>query len=154
MAYQWAVHQLGPHKALALIGFQHSFIKSFGALLSKTFSILFMPSSTQVLSLNLLTKPSLLLFLMLTFLKMFLTLDLLAFAMSFTKSSQKFRSYIKTFHGYAHNTLPKCFHTSRNIIDNILLALEIFDTLRKKNGRKKGYGALKIDMCNAYDRVN
>ena len=42
----------------------------------------------------------------------------------------------------------------RNITDNILLAHEIFDTLRKKKGRKKGYGALKIDMSKAYDRVN
>lgn len=41
-----------------------------------------------------------------------------------------------------------------NITNNILLAHEIFDSLRKKKGRKKGYGTLKIDMCKAYDRVN
>ena len=46
------------------------------------------------------------------------------------------------------------FIQGRNITNNILLAYEIFDTLRKKKGRKKGYGALKIDMCKAYDRVN
>ena len=46
------------------------------------------------------------------------------------------------------------FIQGRNITNNILLAHEIFDTLRKKKGRKKGYGALKIDMCKAYDRVN
>lgn len=39
-------------------------------------------------------------------------------------------------------------------IDNILLAHEIFDILRKKKGKKKGFGALKIAMCKAYDRVN
>ena len=46
------------------------------------------------------------------------------------------------------------FIQGRNITDNILLAQEIFDFLRKKKGRKKGYGPLKIDMCKAYDRVN
>ena len=46
------------------------------------------------------------------------------------------------------------FIQGRNITNNILLAHEIFDTLRKKKGRNKGYGALKIDMCKAYDRVN
>ena len=46
------------------------------------------------------------------------------------------------------------FIQGRSIIDNILLAHEIFDTLKKKKGRKKGFGALKIDMCKAYDRVN
>lgn len=34
-----------------------------------------------------------------------------------------------------------------SIIHNILLAHEIFDTLKKKNGKKKGFEALKIDMC-------
>lgn len=46
------------------------------------------------------------------------------------------------------------FIQGRSIIDNILLAHEIFDSFRKKKGRKKGYRALKIDMCKAYDRVN
>lgn len=35
-----------------------------------------------------------------------------------------------------------------------MLAHEIFDTLRKKKWRKKGYGALKFDMSKAYDKVN
>ena len=26
--------------------------------------------------------------------------------------------------------------------------------MKKKKGRKKGYGALKIDICKAYDRVS
>ena len=46
------------------------------------------------------------------------------------------------------------FVQGRNVTDNILLANEIFDILRKKKGRKKGFGALKIDMCKAYDGVN
>lgn len=46
------------------------------------------------------------------------------------------------------------FIQGRNIIDNILLAHEIFDILRKKKNQKKGYDALKIDMSKAYDRVN
>ena len=38
------------------------------------------------------------------------------------------------------------FIKGRNISDNILLAYEIMDTLRKKKGRKYSFGALKIDM--------
>ena len=46
------------------------------------------------------------------------------------------------------------FIQGRNISDNILLAHEIMDTMGEKMGRKKGYGALKVDMCKAYDRVS
>lgn len=46
------------------------------------------------------------------------------------------------------------FIQGRNITNNILLAHEIFDTLWKKKGRKKRYGALKIYMSKAYDKVN
>ena len=46
------------------------------------------------------------------------------------------------------------FIQGRSITDNILLAHEIFDTLKKKKGRKKGFGVLKIDMNKAYDRVS
>ena len=42
----------------------------------------------------------------------------------------------------------------RSISDNILIAHEIMDILRKKNGRKGSFGALKIDMKKAYDRVS
>lgn len=44
------------------------------------------------------------------------------------------------------------FIKGRIITDNILLAHEIYDTLKKKKGKKKGYGSLKIDMSKAYDR--
>ena len=46
------------------------------------------------------------------------------------------------------------FIQGRNISDNILLAHEIMDTMGEKMGRKKGYGALKVDMCKAYDKVS
>ena len=46
------------------------------------------------------------------------------------------------------------FIQGRNISDNILLAHEILNVLRKKKGRKFNFGALKIDMSKAYDKVN
>lgn len=46
------------------------------------------------------------------------------------------------------------FIQGRNISDNIFLAHEIMDALRKKKGRKYNFGALKIDMSKAYDRVD
>lgn len=39
------------------------------------------------------------------------------------------------------------FIQGRSITDNILLAHEIIYFMKKKRGRKKGYGALKIDIC-------
>ena len=47
------------------------------------------------------------------------------------------------------NAFIKC----RSIFDNILIAHEIMDIPRKKKGRKNSFGALKIDMKKAYDRV-
>lgn len=46
------------------------------------------------------------------------------------------------------------FIKGRNITDNILIALEIFGILRKIKRKKKFYGALKIDMTKAYDRID
>ena len=46
------------------------------------------------------------------------------------------------------------FIQGRNIFDNILLTHEIMDTLKKKKGKKFSFGALKIDMSKAYDKVN
>ena len=45
------------------------------------------------------------------------------------------------------------FIQGRNISDNILLAHEIMDGLRKKRGKKYSFGALKIDMSKTYDKV-
>ena len=45
------------------------------------------------------------------------------------------------------------FIKRRSISDNILIAHVIMNILRKKKGRKNSFGALKIDMKKAYDRV-
>lgn len=46
------------------------------------------------------------------------------------------------------------FIKGRNITDNILIANEILNALRKKKGKKTSFGVLKIDMSKAYDRVD
>ena len=46
------------------------------------------------------------------------------------------------------------FKKGRSISNNILIAHEIMDILRKKKGRNGSFGALKIDMKKAYDRVS
>ena len=46
------------------------------------------------------------------------------------------------------------FMRGRNISNNILIVHEIFDYLGKKKGRKHCFGALKVDMSKAYDRVD
>lgn len=63
-------------------------------------------------------------------------------------------SRLKTIMDNLIISYQNAFIQGRNITDNILIAHEIFDTLRKKKIRKKGCGALKIDMCKAYDKVS
>ena len=46
------------------------------------------------------------------------------------------------------------FIKGRNISENILLAHEIIDVVRKQRGRIDRFGVLKIDMSKAYNRVN
>lgn len=46
------------------------------------------------------------------------------------------------------------FIKGRSITDNILIEHEIFDIMGKKKGRKGCFGALKIDMSKAYDRLD
>lgn len=46
------------------------------------------------------------------------------------------------------------FIKGRSITDNILIAHEIFDIMGKKKGRKGFFGALKIDISKAYDRLD
>ena len=51
-------------------------------------------------------------------------------------------------------SFQNAFILGRNIANNILIAHEIFGYLDKKRGKKKCFGALKIDMTKAYDRVD
>lgn len=53
-----------------------------------------------------------------------------------------------------YKIISKILVRGRNISDNILIAHELFDMLRKMEKRKKFYGALKIDISKAYDRVD
>ena len=55
---------------------------------------------------------------------------------------------------YLISPFQNAFIQGRNISNNILLAHEIMDIVRKKKFKKKGYGALKVDMCKTYDRVS
>uniref|UniRef100_A0A7N2MW51 Reverse transcriptase n=1 Tax=Quercus lobata TaxID=97700 RepID=A0A7N2MW51_QUELO len=52
------------------------------------------------------------------------------------------------------NPKENAFTKGRNITDNILLAHEIIDVVRKKRGKRDSFGVLKISMSKAYDRVN
>lgn len=53
-----------------------------------------------------------------------------------------------------YKIISKILVRGRSISDNILIAHELFDMLRKMEKRKKFYGALKIDISKAYDRVD
>lgn len=46
------------------------------------------------------------------------------------------------------------FIQGKNISDNILIAHEILDILRRKKGRKNSFGVLKIDISKACDKVD
>ena len=61
---------------------------------------------------------------------------------------------LKPLMNYLISPFQNAFIQGRNISNNILLAHEIMDIVRKKKFKKKGYGALKVDMCKTYDRVS
>ena len=47
----------------------------------------------------------------------------------------------------------KCFCANRLIIDNALIAFEIFHYMRKNKIGNVGVASLKLDMAKAYDRI-
>ncbi|KAA3483296.1 reverse transcriptase [Gossypium australe] len=51
------------------------------------------------------------------------------------------------------NEAQSAFVPGKMIIDNVLIAYEMFHALKKKKARKKGSIALKLDMSKAYDGV-
>ena len=53
---------------------------------------------------------------------------------------------LKPFMDNLISPFQNVFLKGRNISDNILIAHEIIDVLRKKKGRKNSFGALKIEM--------
>ena len=61
---------------------------------------------------------------------------------------------LKPFMDHLITPYQNAFIRGRNILDNIMIAHEIFDIMGKKKGRKNCFGALKIDMSKAYDRVD
>ena len=63
-------------------------------------------------------------------------------------------NHLKPFMDSLITPFQNAFIKGRNIFDNILLAHGIFYFLRKRKRRKKFYGALKINMTKAYDRVD
>lgn len=42
---------------------------------------------------------------------------------------------------------------NRNNSDNVIVAQEVFHSMRKRRGRAKGWMAIKIDLEKAYDRL-
>ena len=61
---------------------------------------------------------------------------------------------LKPFMDSLISPFQNAFKKGRSISNNILIAHEIMDILRKKKGRNDSFGALKIDMKKAYDRVS
>lgn len=61
---------------------------------------------------------------------------------------------LKPFMDSLRTHFQNAFIRGRNITNNILIAHEIFNILWKMKRRKMFYGALKIDISKAYDRVD
>ena len=71
-----------------------------------------------------------------------------------------FKIIRKTIANRLKHILPNIIHESqstfvpdRQILDNALLALEIFHAMKNRKKGSKGIFALKLDMSKAYDRV-
>ena len=52
-----------------------------------------------------------------------------------------------------HET-QSAFVPGRQILDNALLALEIFHSMKLRKKSKRGFFALKLDMAKAFDRID
>ena len=61
---------------------------------------------------------------------------------------------LKLFMDTLITPFQNAFISGRSITDNIIIAHEVFEFLKKKRGRKTSFGALKIDMSKAYDRLD
>ncbi|XP_042964663.1 uncharacterized protein LOC122298887 [Carya illinoinensis] len=55
--------------------------------------------------------------------------------------------------GVVLNALNSAFVPGRLIMDNVLVAYEMVQFLRRKRSGKDGFMSLKLDMCKAYDRI-
>jgi hypothetical protein len=61
---------------------------------------------------------------------------------------------LKPFMDILITPFQNAFIQGRQITDNIILAQEVFEFLKKKHRGKWGFCALKLDMNKAYDRVS
>lgn len=151
----WAVHQLNPQKAPEPEGIPAFFYQEFWSLVRQNilnYVHAFFHSGSLLKSLN----------------QIYLTLIP---KINFPNEVNHFRpislcnvtykiiskimvSRLKPFMDRLVTPFQNAFIQGRNITDNILIAHEIFNILRKKKRRQKGFGVLKVDMCKAYVKVN
>jgi hypothetical protein len=83
------------------------------------------------------------------------TLDRSHCAMLYTKSSQK--CLVNRLHPLLHDLIAptqSAFVPGRLITDNALIAFECLHALEHGSNTGKKYGALKLDLTKAYDRVD
>ncbi|KAL0001694.1 hypothetical protein SO802_015475 [Lithocarpus litseifolius] len=151
----WAVHQLNPHKSPGLDGIPAFFYQEFWGLVKQdvlNYVHAFFHSGTLLKSLNQ------------TYLTLIPKINPLEEVNHFQPISLCNVSYkiiskilvsrLKPYMDRLITPYQNAFVQGRNITDNILIAHEIFDILKRKKGREKGFGVMKIDMCKAYDRVS
>lgn len=152
---KWQFTNWGHIKHLDQIKYLLFSSKSIGVLWNRTFSMLFMPFFHLGSLLKSLNQ---------TFLTLIPKVNILEEVSHYRPISicnVKYKiiskilvARLKPFMDKFISPFQNAFIQGWNIINDIMLAHEIFDTLRKKKWRKKGYGALKFDMSKAYDKVN
>ena len=143
----WAVHQLNPHKSSGPDGIPAFFYQEFWSLVKQgvlNYVHAFFHSGTLLKSLN----------------QTYLTLipkinspeevnhfrPISLCNVSYKIISKIMVSRLKPYMDRLITPFPNAFVQGRNITNNILIAHEIFDILKRKKGRKKGFGVLKVDM--------